>query len=38
MIRWLRALRERWRACVDYEWRQVPPPNVRCQRNGIDYY
>ena len=32
--RWYR----RWKNYQDQDWRQVPPPNVRCSRGGREYW
>jgi peptidoglycan/LPS O-acetylase OafA/YrhL len=32
--RWYR----RWKHYKDLDWRQVPPPNVRCSRGGREYW
>jgi hypothetical protein len=38
MIRWIFDLVRKLRRDAQLEWRQVPPPNWRSKRSGVDYW
>ncbi len=37
-MKFIKELIRRWKTCRDYDWRSVPPPNVRCSRGGLEYW